>query len=174
MEVIFQEFQGIRSDDDDYSGSGDVKYHLGTSSDIVYPSGKAVHVSLLPNPSHLETVNPVVVGKARAKMDAMNDKDGSSVLPIIIHGDAAFAGQGVVYVVFYLTRKNIRKIISIFNARITGTKRCRWRDFDTFIRVVQCILCATIKSDLRVIPRMLDRHLTPVISVRPFRLQYST
>ena len=67
MEVIFQEFQGIRSDDDDYSGSGDVKYHLGTSSDIVYPSGKAVHVSLLPNPSHLETVNPVVVGKARAR-----------------------------------------------------------------------------------------------------------
>eukprot|EP00939_MAST-03C_sp_MAST-3C-sp1_P003169 g3169.t1 len=97
MEVIFQEFQGIHVDDDDFSGSGDVKYHLGTSSERVYPDGKSVHMSLLPNPSHLETVDPVVVGKARAKMDAKADANGSRVLPIIIHGDAAFAGQGVVY-----------------------------------------------------------------------------
>lgn len=97
MEVIFQEFQQIRTEDDDYSGSGDVKYHLGTSHDRVYPNGRSVHVSLLPNPSHLETVDPIVVGKARAKMDALGDKEGSDVLPIVIHGDAAYAGQGVVY-----------------------------------------------------------------------------
>jgi len=104
LEVIFQEFQGIRTEDDDYSGSGDVKYHLGTSSDRVYPDGKSVHVSLLPNPSHLETVDPVVVGKARAKMDALRDTDGSRVMPVIIHGDAAFAGQGVVYETMQMAR----------------------------------------------------------------------
>jgi len=97
MEIIVQEFQGVSMKDDDWSGSGDVKYHLGTSTTSVGPNGESVHISLVPNPSHLETVNPVAVGKARAKMDALDDKAGDQVLPILIHGDAAFAGQGVVY-----------------------------------------------------------------------------
>jgi len=104
MEVIFQEFQGVQMKDDDWSGSGDVKYHLGTSSTTVYPDGQSVHMSLVPNPSHLETVNPVVVGKARAKMDALCDPEGNQVLPILIHGDAAFAGQGVVYETMQMAR----------------------------------------------------------------------
>ena len=102
IEVIFREFMGTaQSDDDagagDWSSSGDVKYHLGTSYDRAYPDGRRVQVELLPNPSHLEAVNPLVIGKARARMDMKGDPNGDTVLPVIIHGDAAFAGQGVVY-----------------------------------------------------------------------------
>ena len=76
--------------------SGDVKYHLGTSSDRVTPYGK-IHLSLLSNPSHLEAVDPVVVGKVRAKQDIRGDsEEKGSVMGIMLHGDAAFAGQGVV------------------------------------------------------------------------------
>ena len=74
-------------------GGGDVKYHLGYSSDRVTPSGKSVHLSLAFNPSHLEWVNPVVEGRARAKQDRGKR---TSVMPLLIHGDAAFMGQGVV------------------------------------------------------------------------------
>jgi 2-oxoglutarate dehydrogenase E1 component len=76
-------------------GSGDVKYHLGASSDREF-DGNKVHLSLTANPSHLEAVNPVVLGKVRAKQDQMGDKDRSQVMGILLHGDAAFAGQGVV------------------------------------------------------------------------------
>jgi 2-oxoglutarate dehydrogenase E1 component len=93
--AIFHEFQGGSSTPDEVEGSGDVKYHLGSSSDRVF-DGNTVHLSLTANPSHLEIVDPVVLGKARAKQDQRGDKTRTSVLPLLIHGDAAFAGQGVV------------------------------------------------------------------------------
>ncbi|QFU07842.1 2-oxoglutarate dehydrogenase E1 component [Rhodobacteraceae bacterium THAF1] len=93
--AIFNEFQGGSFKPDDVEGSGDVKYHLGASSDRSFDDN-TVHLSLTANPSHLEAVNPVVLGKARAKQDQHGDKDRTSVLPILLHGDAAFAGQGVV------------------------------------------------------------------------------
>lgn len=93
--AIFNEFQGGSSKPEDVDGSGDVKYHLGASSDREF-DGNSVHLSLTANPSHLEAVNPVVLGKARAKQDQLNDDERVKVLPVLIHGDAAFAGQGVV------------------------------------------------------------------------------
>jgi 2-oxoglutarate dehydrogenase E1 component len=94
--AIFHEFAGGATNPADVGGSGDVKYHLGTSSDREF-DGNKVHLSLLPNPSHLEAVDPVVLGKARAIMTLSGDKHGKTVLPILLHGDAAFAGQGVVW-----------------------------------------------------------------------------
>ncbi len=93
--AIFNEFQGGSFKPEDVDGSGDVKYHLGASSDRTFDDN-TVHLSLTANPSHLEAVNPVVLGKVRAKQDQMHDADRSAVLPILLHGDAAFAGQGVV------------------------------------------------------------------------------
>src|SRR5450830_1260887 len=89
---LFEEFEGKHVDD---LPAGDVKYHQGFSSDIS-TAGGPVHLSLAFNPSHLEIVNPVVEGSVKARMDRRGDKDGSQVLPILVHGDAAFAGQGVV------------------------------------------------------------------------------
>ncbi|MGB7480752.1 MAG: 2-oxoglutarate dehydrogenase E1 component [Burkholderiaceae bacterium] len=89
---LFAEFEGRHGDD---LPAGDVKYHQGFSSDIS-SAGGPVHLSLAFNPSHLEIVNPVVEGSVRARMERRNDRDGSQVLPILVHGDAAFAGQGVV------------------------------------------------------------------------------
>lgn len=93
--AMFSEFQGMSSMPDDVQGSGDVKYHMGTSSDRDF-DGNNIHLSLTANPSHLEFVNPVVIGKVRAKQVQANDKESVSVLPLLLHGDAAFAGQGVV------------------------------------------------------------------------------
>jgi 2-oxoglutarate dehydrogenase E1 component len=95
--AVFSEFKGTGATPEDVQGSGDVKYHLGTSTDIEI-NGKTVHLSLQPNPSHLEAVDPVVVGKVRARQDMAGDtKTRRSVMGITLHGDAAFAGQGVVY-----------------------------------------------------------------------------
>ena len=94
--AVFHEFAGGATNPADVGGSGDVKYHLGTSSDREF-DGIQVHLSLVPNPSHLEAVNPVVLGKSRASMTLKGDKEGDSVLPILLHGDAAFAGQGIVW-----------------------------------------------------------------------------
>ncbi len=93
--AVFSEFQGQSAVPDDVLGSGDVKYHLGTSSDRDF-DGNSIHLSLTANPSHLECVNPVVVGKVRAKQAQRGDVDGTQVMPMLLHGDAAFAGQGVV------------------------------------------------------------------------------
>ncbi len=79
-----------------------MKYHLGASSDREF-DGNTVHLSLTANPTHLEAVNPVVLGKVRAKQDQQNDHDRTAVLPILLHGDAAFAGQGVVAECFGLS-----------------------------------------------------------------------
>lgn len=92
--AIFSEFQGKASMPDDVLGSGDVKYHLGTSSDRDF-DGNNIHLSLTANPSHLEFVNPVVIGKVRAKQVQKDDFDSIQVMPILLHGDAAFAGQGI-------------------------------------------------------------------------------
>jgi 2-oxoglutarate dehydrogenase E1 component len=101
--AIFNEFQGGSFKPEDVDGSGDVKYHLGASSDRTF-DGNTVHLSLTANPSHLEAVNPVVLGKARAKQDQLNDQaNRTAVLPILLHGDAAFAGQGVVAECFQLS-----------------------------------------------------------------------
>ncbi|MFC3071399.1 2-oxoglutarate dehydrogenase E1 component [Phenylobacterium soli] len=104
--VIFHEFQGGSSLPSDVEGSGDVKYHLGASSDRAF-DGNNVHLSLTANPSHLEIVNPVVIGKARAKqaftLRETPTAGRSHVLPILLHGDAAFAGQGVVAECFALS-----------------------------------------------------------------------
>ncbi|MBL8672743.1 MAG: 2-oxoglutarate dehydrogenase E1 component [Alphaproteobacteria bacterium] len=93
--AIFSEFQGNPAKPDDVQGSGDVKYHLGTSSDRSF-DGISVHLSLTANPSHLEVVDPVVLGKVRAKQRERQDEDRTQVMGLLLHGDAAFAGQGVV------------------------------------------------------------------------------
>ncbi|WP_353473029.1 2-oxoglutarate dehydrogenase E1 component [Salipiger sp. H15] len=100
--AIFNEFQGGSFKPEDVDGSGDVKYHLGASSDREF-DGNKVHLSLTANPSHLEAVNPVVLGKVRAKQDQINDSERRAVLPVLLHGDAAFAGQGVVAECFALS-----------------------------------------------------------------------
>ena len=100
--AIFNEFQGGSFKPEDVDGSGDVKYHLGASSDREF-DGNSVHLSLTANPSHLEAVNPVVLGKVRAKQEQLNDEDRTQVMPLLLHGDAAFAGQGVVAECFGLS-----------------------------------------------------------------------
>lgn len=109
--AIFHEFKGGSYKPDDVEGSGDVKYHLGTTADLDF-DGNKVHLSLLPNPSHLEIVDPVVMGKARAKQDQLVGptrtdslplSERSKVLPLLVHGDAAFAGQGVIQETFGLS-----------------------------------------------------------------------
>jgi len=95
-EQIFNEFEGTAVPDLSF-GDGDVKYHLGYSAQVDTPSKKKIHLKLAPNPSHLESVDPVVEGFARAKGDILYKKQYGKVVPILVHGDAAFAGQGVVY-----------------------------------------------------------------------------
>ena len=100
--VIFHEFSGGTANPEDVGGSGDVKYHLGTSTDREF-DGIKVHMSLMPNPSHLETVDPIVLGKVRAYQvdrDDIGPGKHKTVLPVLIHGDAAFAGQGIVWECF--------------------------------------------------------------------------
>ena len=100
--AIFHEFKGGSFTPDDVEGSGDVKYHLGASSDREFDDNN-VHLSLTANPSHLEIVDPVVLGKSRAKQDTVYDSNRSAVLPLLLHGDAAFAGQGVIAECFGLS-----------------------------------------------------------------------
>ncbi|HQP77176.1 MAG TPA: 2-oxoglutarate dehydrogenase E1 component, partial [Saprospiraceae bacterium] len=102
-EQIFTEFEGTVLPDQSF-GDGDVKYHLGYSSQVKNSSGREVYLKLVPNPSHLEAVNPVVEGFARAKADIMYKSDYDKILPILIHGDAAAAGQGIVYEVVQMSQ----------------------------------------------------------------------
>jgi 2-oxoglutarate dehydrogenase E1 component len=101
-QALFSEFEGAY-DPARVKGSGDVKYHMGFSSDIRTPGGN-VHVVLAFNPSHLEIVNPVVEGSVRARQERRGDVDGTEILPVLLHGDAAFAGQGVVAETFQLSQ----------------------------------------------------------------------
>ncbi len=99
---VFTEFEGRPSEDSLFDG--DVKYHMGYSSDKLSEDGNKVHISLTPNPSHLETVSPVVEGISRAKIDNQYNGDNSKVCPVLIHGDAAIAGQGIVYEVLQMSQ----------------------------------------------------------------------
>ena len=99
---IFAEFEG-KDYDDDGVFDGDVKYHLGYSTDVIADSGKEVHLTLMPNPSHLEAVDPVALGLCRAKIDHYLG-DEKAIVPILIHGDAAIAGQGVVYEIIQMAQ----------------------------------------------------------------------
>lgn len=101
-ENIFSEFEGTAIPDTTM-GSGDVKYHLGYSSEVQTVSGNKVYLKLCPNPSHLEAVDPVVVGFARSKADVLYQSDYDKILPILIHGDASVAGQGIVYEVLQMS-----------------------------------------------------------------------
>jgi 2-oxoglutarate dehydrogenase E1 component len=102
-EHIFSEFEGTAMMDQTM-GSGDVKYHMGYSSEVQTLDGKTVHLKLCPNPSHLEAVDPVVVGFARAKADVLYASEYDRILPILIHGDASIAGQGIVYEVLQMSK----------------------------------------------------------------------
>ena len=95
-EMIFAEFEGATLPEDVH-GDGDVKYHLGYSRDVTTSRGRTVHLSLSPNPSHLEAIDPVIEGLVRAKQSYRSDRDRCRVVPILVHGEAAFTGQGVVY-----------------------------------------------------------------------------
>lgn len=101
-EQIFSEFEG-NSIPDTTMGSGDVKYHLGFGSDVETADGKKIHLKLSPNPSHLEAVDPLVIGFARSKADILYNSDYDKILPILIHGDASVAGQGIVYEVLQMS-----------------------------------------------------------------------
>ena len=101
-EQIFSEFEGTAIIDQTM-GSGDVKYHMGYGSEITTPDQKKIHLKLVPNPSHLEAVDPVVLGFARAKADVLDQSAFDKYLPILIHGDASVAGQGIVYEVLQMS-----------------------------------------------------------------------
>jgi len=103
LRAIFNEFQGGSSNPDEVQGSGDVKYHLGTSADREF-DGRPIHLSLTANPSHLEAVNPVVLGKVRSKQTLRGDRNRLEVMGLLLHGDAAFAGQGVIAECFGLSQ----------------------------------------------------------------------
>ncbi|MCB0396383.1 MAG: 2-oxoglutarate dehydrogenase E1 component [Flavobacteriales bacterium] len=100
---IFNEFEGKEFDDDSLF-DGDVKYHLGFSGDVITRGGKTVHLTMSPNPSHLEAVDPVVQGIARAKLERKFEMDENRIAPILIHGDASIAGQGIVYEVVQMAQ----------------------------------------------------------------------
>ncbi|MDP1811671.1 MAG: 2-oxoglutarate dehydrogenase E1 component [Sediminibacterium sp.] len=101
-EQIFSEFEGT-STPDQTMGSGDVKYHMGYGSEVLTADNKVMHLKLMPNPSHLEAVDPVVVGFSRAKADVMYESEFDRILPILIHGDASVAGQGIVYEILQMS-----------------------------------------------------------------------
>nr|WP_244672626.1 2-oxoglutarate dehydrogenase E1 component [Xanthomonas sp. D-93] len=102
---LFDEFEGkFEHAHDDRAHTGDVKYHMGFSADVAVADGKSVHLALAFNPSHLEIVDPVVVGSVRSRQERYGDAARKSVLPVIIHGDAAFAGQGVVMELFQMSQ----------------------------------------------------------------------
>ncbi len=102
-EQIFSEFEGTATIDQTM-GSGDVKYHMGYGSEVKTLDDKTIHLKLMPNPSHLEAVDPVVVGFARAKADLISESHFENILPILIHGDSSVAGQGIVYEVLQMSK----------------------------------------------------------------------
>ncbi len=102
-EQIFSEFEGT-GEINQTMGSGDVKYHLGYGSEVITEKGESIHLKLMPNPSHLEAVDPVVLGFARSSANILHNRNYRSVLPILIHGDASVAGQGIVYELLQMSK----------------------------------------------------------------------
>lgn len=138
-EQIFSEFEGTGKMDQTM-GSGDVKYHLGYGSEVQTASGKTVHLKLAPNPSHLEAVDPVVIGFSRAKADVVYESEYDKILPILIHGDASIAGQGIVYEVVqmsnlrgYFTGGTIHFVINNQIGFTTDFDDARSADYSTSI-----------------------------------------
>ena len=136
-EHIFSEFEG-KSTPDQTMGSGDVKYHLGYGSEVKTPTGQTVSLKLMPNPSHLEAVDPVVLGFSRAKADVMYESQYDAILPVLIHGDASIAGQGVVYEILqmsgldgYLTGGTIHFVINNQIGFTTDFEDARTADYCT-------------------------------------------
>ena len=136
-EHIFSEFEG-KSTPDQTMGSGDVKYHLGYGSEVETPEGNKISLKLMPNPSHLEAVDPVVLGFSRAKADVMYDSKYDAILPVLIHGDASIAGQGVVYEILqmsgldgYLTGGTIHFVINNQIGFTTNFEDARTADYCT-------------------------------------------
>lgn len=162
MEVIFCEFNSTLGAQDE--GSGDVKYHLGMSQDVSTPSGKKVHLSLLANPSHLEAVDPVVQGKVRAEQTYLNDIDGKKVVPVLIHGDAAFAGQGVVYETFgfsqlpaYKTGGTVHIVVNNQIGFTTDPRLARSSDYCTDIaKTVSAPIFHVNADDPEAVMRVVD------------------
>jgi len=147
FQAIFSEFQGGSSHPDDVLGSGDVKYHLGTSSDRVF-DGRKVHLSLTANPSHLEVVNTVCLGKVRGKQRQRNDADRQKVMALLLHGDAAFSGQGLVPEAFDLSNllgyQTGGTIHIVINNQIGFTTSPRYSRSSTYCTDVGKIVSAPI------------------------------
>ena len=138
-EQIFSEFEGTAIPDQTM-GSGDVKYHLGLSGEVDTASGKKMYLQLSPNPSHLEAVDPIVLGYARAKADIIYHSDFDKVLPILIHGDASIAGQGIVYEILqmsdltgYYTGGTIHFVINNQIGFTTDFEEARSSDYSTSV-----------------------------------------
>lgn len=136
-EHIFSEFEG-KSTPDQTMGSGDVKYHLGYGSEVETPEGNKISLKLMPNPSHLEAVDPVVLGFSRAKADVMYGSKYDAILPVLIHGDASIAGQGIVYEILqmsgldgYLTGGTIHFVINNQIGFTTNFEDARTADYCT-------------------------------------------
>ena len=136
-EHIFSEFEG-KSTPDQTMGSGDVKYHLGYGSEVDTLEGNKVALKLMPNPSHLEAVDPVVLGFSRAKADVMYSSQYDAILPVLIHGDASIAGQGIVYEILqmsgldgYLTGGTIHFVINNQIGFTTNFEDARTADYCT-------------------------------------------
>ncbi len=101
---IFEEFEGHLTEEQETMGSGDVKYHVGFRSDITTENGKKVNIQMTPNPSHLELVDPIVIGYARSKADVIYKSDYNKILPILLHGDSAITGQGIFYEILQMSK----------------------------------------------------------------------
>lgn len=144
-EQIFSEFEGT-GEINQTMGSGDVKYHLGFGSEVETPNGEKIYLKLMPNPSHLEAVDPVVLGFARSSANILHDERYESVLPILIHGDAALAGQGVVYECLQMSKLNgyytggtIHFVINNQIGFTTDFSDARSSDYSTSLAaIVQC------------------------------------
>jgi len=162
-EQIFAEFEGY-IDPESTQGSGDVKYHLGATGTYITANGKAVAVSVAPNPSHLEAVDPVVEGIARAKQERAGDTERARIIPVLIHGDAAFAGQGVVAETFnlsqlqgYTTGGTIHLVINNQIGFTTGPEEARSSPYSTDVaKMVQAPIFHVNGDDPEAVARVVE------------------
>lgn len=162
-EQIFSEFEGTGALDQTM-GSGDVKYHMGFGSEVTTMDGKTIHLKLMPNPSHLEAVDPVVVGFARSKADVLYNSNFDKILPILIHGDASVAGQGIVYEVLqmsdlkgYYTGGTIHYVINNQIGFTTDFDEARSSDYCTSIAaMVQAPVLHVNGDDAEAVVRCAD------------------